>query len=105
MNPYEKRKVLRSLLNRKDAEPNAFFHGKLVLILLWFPLLVIYAISFHLTQVYQLSPILLCFVSVVVGAIMFWVFLRLTNQRCWPTVKSYIDKDRIELRLHELESK
>ena len=104
MNQNQERKVLRALLRRIDTEPNAFFHGKLFLVLLWFPLFFIFGISFHLTQMYDFGPILLCSVSGLVGAFMFWVFLRRAGQRNWPVVKPYIDRDRIEERLNELET-
>jgi hypothetical protein len=100
----QEQKLLRVLLRRMDSEPSAFFHGNLFLMVLWVPLALFFAVAFHLSRVHQLHPVFLCIVSAIVGMLMYWVFLRRASQRSWPLFKQYLDRQRIEARLHELET-
>ena len=103
MSPDQERKVLRALLRRMDTSANSFLHGNLFLVVLWFPIAFIFGLGSHLTQARQLHPVFLCLVSAIVGALVFWVFLRRAGERSWPTVKRYLDRQRIDARIRELE--
>jgi len=104
MSTDQERKMLRSLLRRMDSEPSPFFHSSLFLMVLWVPLTFVFAVAFHVSRIYQLHPVFLCFMSAIAGIFMYWVFLRRAGQRSWPFVRQYLDRSRIESRLHELET-
>jgi hypothetical protein len=98
------RKVLRALLRRMDSKPKAFFNSSFVLVVLWLPLVLLFAFGFHASRADQLHPAFLCFGSALVGMLVYWLFLRRASQRTWPLLMKYLDRSRIEDRLRELET-
>ena len=104
MSPDNEQKMLRALLRRMDSEPSAFLNSSLLPMVLWLLLVLLFAFAFHASRVYQLNPAFLCIVSALAGILVYWMFLRRASQRTWPFVRGYLDRSRIEARLHELET-